>query len=84
MSTTLNHLTESRAQLAEASQLGAAPDDLALVLRDLNDENPSAREVPARMPLYGGARGALNARGAEAAARGLSRLAAAARMAVRR
>ena len=101
-------------QLAE---LGAAPDDTAPVLRDLDDDSADLmqdsaltarltagfglvhalidasvahtavapqRQVAPRMPLYGGANGALDARGAEAAARGLTRVAAAVRAAVRR
>ncbi len=159
MSTTLNHLAQSRAQLAEASdladagsaaqarihllsaadhalialaarsavdvpptpapldrqtvavrlaELGAAPDDVAPVLRDLNDDSVDSMQDPAlaarldagfglvqalidayvahpagataaAVPAYGGARSAMNARGAEAAARGLARLAAVAR-----
>jgi hypothetical protein len=135
MSTTLNHVALSRAQLAQASELadagstalarthllfaadhallaletiGAAPtDDVAPVLRDLDDDSldymqdpaltarltagfglvqalidaylahPTRLAAPARIPMYGGANGALNARGAEAAARGLSRIGAA-------
>ena len=142
MSTTLNHVALSRAQLAQASELaeagstalarthllfaadhallaletiGAVPhDDVAPVLRDLDDDSmdymrdpaltarltagfglvqalidayvahPARRaapEAPARMPMYGGANGTLNARGAEAAARALSRIGTAIRAA---
>jgi hypothetical protein len=42
-----------------------------------------APAAPATIPLYGGANGALNARGAEAAARGLSRIGAAIKRAFR-
>jgi hypothetical protein len=168
MSTTLNHLVLSRAQLAAASEhadagspalarahllfaadhallalagrsaldvshpqspldrisiaarladIGAAPEEVTPVLRDLNDDSidciqdpplaarlavgfglvqtlidayladppsPAAPRAPAPMPLYGGPRGALNARGAEAAARGLTCVAAAIRAAFRR
>ena len=99
------------------AELGAAPDDTASVLRDLNDDSAdliqdpalTARltagfgvvaalidasvdhtsraprtEAPARLPLYGGANGALDARGAEAAERGLTRIATAVRSAVGR
>jgi hypothetical protein len=91
------------------TELGAAPEEAAPLLRDLDDEvaqdRPSTELTPglgmvqalidasldqpapgaaARMPLYGGARGAVNARGAEAAARGLARLAGRVRGALRR
>ena len=163
MSTTPNHLANSRARLAEASELadagstalarirllaaadhalialaahravdvppghpdldrlaialqlaelGAAPDDTAPVLRALNDDSADLMQDPAltarltagfglvhalidasvahtadaaprgpaaRLPWYGGANGALDARGAEAAARGLTGVAAAVR-----
>jgi hypothetical protein len=101
-------------QLAE---LGAAPDDTAPVLRDLNDDSADLMQDPAlttrltagfglvhalidasvahtaslaphepaaRLPLFGGANGALNARGAEAAARVLTRLATTGRAALKR
>jgi hypothetical protein len=99
------------------ADVGAAPEHLAPVLRDLDDRGtdymrdppPAARldagfglvqalidsylarpvdtvppQSPAPLPYYGGPRGAMNARGAEAAARGLSRTAAAVRRAVPR
>jgi hypothetical protein len=168
MSTTLNHLVLSRADLAEASQLadagsatlartrllsaadhalfalaarsadgatpvyaqldriflaewlvelGAAPGDSAPVLRDLNDPAADHMQDPplaarlaagfglvhalidaylaqppgdvtpvlsAPMPMYGGPKGAMNVRGAEAAARGLARIGTALRTALRR
>ncbi len=101
----------------ELAELGAAPDDAAPVLRDLDDDRAdlmqdpaltarlaagfglvhalidasvahtavaAQHEVASRLPLYGGANGALDARGAEAAARGLTRVAAAVRTAVSR
>jgi hypothetical protein len=43
-----------------------------------------APAAPATIPMYGGPRGAINARGAEAAARGLSRIGAALKGAFRR
>jgi hypothetical protein len=145
MSTTLNHVALSRAQLAQASKLaeagspalarthllfaadhallaletiGAAPHDgVAPVLRDLDDDSldhmqdpaltarltagfglvqalidayvahPARRaapEAPRQIPMYGGANGVFDARGAEAAARALSRLGAAITRAFRR
>jgi hypothetical protein len=96
------------------TEIGAAPDDVAPVLRDLGDDSVDCIKVaplgarltvgfglvqalidanlahaastspPARMRLYGGAGGALNARGAEAAVRGLARVAAAIRAVFRR
>jgi hypothetical protein len=144
MSTTLNHVALSRAQLAQASELaeagstalarthllfaadhallaletiGVAPrDEVAPVLRDLDDDSidymqdpalrarltagfglvqelidayvahPARRaapDAPAQIPMYGGANGTLNARGAEAAARALSRIGTAIRAALR-
>ena len=68
MNSTLNHLPKSTAQLPDIAQL----------------ESPSPRELPARPPLSGGAKGASNARGAEAAGRVLTRIAAAVRAAVKR
>ena len=102
---------------ARLADIGAAPRDVAPVLRDLHDDdadyiqdppltarltvgfalvqglidahlNHSASGVaaaaPASLPLYGGARGAATARGAEAAERGLRRIGAAVRSAFRR
>lgn len=99
------------------ADIGAAPEEVAPVLRDLNDHDidyiqdpaltarltvgfglvqalidaylahpatAAAPVAPAAQPLYGGPRGAMNARGAEAAARGLSRVVAAVRSAFRR
>ena len=139
MSTTLNHVALSRAQLAQASELaeagspdlarthllsaadhallalaaiGAAPNEVAPVLRDLDDDTADYMQdplltarlnagfglvqelidayvahparlapatTPARIPMYGGANGFVNARGAEAADRGLRRIWAAVR-----
>jgi hypothetical protein len=99
------------------ADIGAASEEVAPLLRDLNDDSvdcmqdrlltarltvgfglvqglidsyfarPPSSELPnapAPMPMYGGANGALNARGAEAAARALSRLGAAIKTAFRR
>jgi hypothetical protein len=145
MSTTLNHVALSRAQLAQASEfaeagstslarahllfaadhallaletIGEAPRaEVAPVLRDLDDDSihymqdpqltarlsagfglvqalidayvahPSRRApaaTPARLPMYGGANGALDARGAEAAERAMRRVGAAIRRTFRR
>jgi hypothetical protein len=130
MSTTLNHVALSRAQLAQASELadagssalarthlqfaadhallalekiGAAPPGGgAPVLPELDDDAVGsadfdavqelidtyvARPAPPAtpdIPLYGGPRGAMNARGAEAAERALKRVGAAIKGAFRR
>jgi hypothetical protein len=98
------------------ADIGAASEEVAPLLRDLNDDSvdcmqdrlltvrltagfglvqglidsylahPRSSELPnapAPMPMYGGPRGALNARGAEAAARALTRIGAAIRAAFR-
>jgi hypothetical protein len=114
MSTTLNHVALSRAQLAQASELadagstaladthlriaadhalraldrgGAAPADVDFdVVQELID-SAVARPTsppPASIPLYGGPRGAMNARGAEAAERAIARIGAAIKGAVKR
>ena len=102
---------------ARLADVGAAPEDVAPVLRDLDDDSddhatdsplatrlsvgfglvqalldaylaaPVSAAAPpasAQLPLYGGAQGVLNARGAEAAARGLSRIGAVIRATFRR
>ena len=141
MSTTLNHVALSRAQLAQASEfaeagstslarahllfaadhallaletIGEAPRaEAAPVLRDLDDDSMDymqdpqltarlnagfglvqalidayvahpARPAPATIPMYGGANGMLNARGAEAAERTMRRAGAAIKRAFRR
>jgi hypothetical protein len=114
MSTTLNHVALSRAQLAQASEHadagstalanthlriaadhalraldrgGAAPADVDFdVVQELIDSAVAQPTTPppASIPLYGGPRGAMNARGAEAAERGLRRLGAAVAHAFRR
>lgn len=86
--------------LLALEKIGAAPPaGVAPVLRDLDDDRVQtagfgavqelidicvAHPTPATIPLYGGPNGALNARGAEAAARGLSRIGAAITRAFRR
>jgi hypothetical protein len=143
MSTTLNHVALSRAQLAQASEFAAAGStslarthllfaadhallaletigeaprvEVAPVLRDLDDDSMDYMQDPqltarlnagfgvvqslidayvahparwappeTRLPLYGGANGFLAARGAETAERGLRRIGAAVRSALRR
>ena len=109
MSTTLNHVALSRAQLAQASELadagstelahthlrfaadhalraldrpGASPRDVDFdAVQELIDSAVArpAEPLPASIPLYGGPRGAMNARGAEAAERALNRIVAAIR-----
>jgi hypothetical protein len=84
--------------LLALEKIGAAPPDgVTPELRELDDESfeqvqalidsyfarPASPPAPA-IPMYGGANGALNARGAEAAARGLSRIGAAIKAAFRR
>jgi hypothetical protein len=114
MSTTLNHVALSRAQLAQASEHadagstalanthlqiaadhalraldrdGTAPSDVDFdAVQELID-SAVARPVtpqPASLRMYGGPRGAMNARGAEAAERGLKRIGAAVAHAFRR
>jgi hypothetical protein len=114
------HLHEPRDRFSIAARLadiGAAPREVAPVLRDLNDadvqhiqdppltarltvgfalvqrlidahlDHTASRGVtapPASLRLYGGSRGAMHARGAEAAARGMQSVAAAVRSALRR
>ena len=111
MSTTLNHVALSRAQLAQASEfadagstalanthlrfaadhalralenIGAAPAgeridtaDFGRVqeLIDTYFARPTAA-APSTIPMYGGPRGAMNGRGAEAAERALKRIGA--------
>lgn len=72
-------------------ELDAGPDELDAgfgavgALIDAYLDHPAAAPVPAPdVPLYGGAAGMLDARGADAAARGLTRVAAAIRSALRR
>ena len=145
MSTTLNHVALSRAQLAQASEfaeagstslarahllfaadhallaleaIGEAPRaEVAPILRDLDDDSmdymqdpqltmrlnagfgvvqalidayvahparPAPPATPATIPMYGGANGMLNARGAEAAERAMRRAGAAIKRAFRR
>ncbi len=118
MSTTLNHVALSRAQLAQASELadagstdlarthlqfaadhalraleriGAAPPDARVEpdfgrVQELIDTYVAhpAPAAPAAIPMYGGPNGAMNARGAEAAVRGLRRIGAAVTGAFRR
>jgi hypothetical protein len=114
MSTTLNHVALSRAELAQASELadagstalanthlriaadhalraldrgGAAPADVDFdAVQELID-TAVARPVtppPATIRMYGGPRGAMNARGAEAAERAMTRIGAAIGRALRR
>ena len=113
-------LREPRDRISIATRLadiGAAPREVAPVLRDLHDDDTDciqdppltarltvgfalvqglidahldhsasgvATAAPASLRLYGGARGAMNARGAAAAERGMRRIAAAVRSAFRR
>jgi hypothetical protein len=110
MSTTLNHVALSRAQLARASEhadagstalahthLRFAADHAGRALDAPVDADFDAVQaaidaymarpmdpVPPSIPLYGGPRGAMNARGAEAAERYLKRIGAAIRRAIAR